>query len=89
MVKGFGTPKTKERKYWLQVVYEDGRDDVWYESFHGYRKTFNKAASLVGSIKDINHVLILDPYIERGEVARERHIRADLQSEYREGCKQL
>ena len=85
---GFGTPKTKERKYWLQVVYEDGRDDDGYESFECKSKTRNRGIKLLAGEK-VNFVLMLDGRVDEGAVAKDHQIIGSLQTYPVDGCKKI
>lgn len=65
--RGFG------QSYWVQVIYLDGRDDLWVP-VNGSRITARDSAALWLSQDGVDFVLVLDGRVKEGDCPRRKQI---------------
>jgi hypothetical protein len=78
----------KQRTYWIQLCYAEGREDEWLESFSGYNDTCVTAGALLLK-RNADRALILRPWVRPEAMAADRDILADLDREPRPDTKTL
>lgn len=66
----------KQRTYWIQLIFDDGLEDEWLESFSGYNDTCVVAGGLLVK-RGATRALILRHWAKRAGVAANKDILAD------------